>query len=112
MIPSINVQADRMADAVREGYLEATDLADFLVERGVPFREAHGIIGKMVRYCVQQKRRLPELSVEELARFSDHFDASALRAIEPEAMLRRRNQLGATAPDRVKAALKAARKRL
>jgi len=112
MIPSIKVDRARMANACRDGFLEATDLADFLAERGVPFREAHGIVGKLVLYCTKNKKRLPELSVKELHTFSKHFDASVLKAIEPDAMLRRRDQPGGTAPRRVKAALKRAVGRL
>jgi argininosuccinate lyase len=112
MVPSIKVDRARMAESCRDGFLEATDVADFLAERGVPFREAHGIVGKLVLYCTKNKKRLPELSVEELRTFSKHFDASVLKAIEPDAMLRRRDQPGGTAPRRVKAALNRARKQL
>jgi len=112
MIPSIKVDRARMTEACRDGFLEATDLADFLAERGVPFREAHGIVGKLVLYCTKNKKRLPELSVEELVKHSKHFDATALKAIELDAMLCRRDQPGGTAPRRVKAALKRARKQL
>lgn len=112
MIPSIKINRARMAEACRDGFLEATDLADFLAERGVPFREAHGIVGKLVLYCTKHQKRLPELSVEELQKHAKQFDASALKAIETGAMLQRRDQPGGTAPRRVKAALKRARKRL
>lgn len=112
MIPSIKVKADRMAEAVREGYMEATDLADALAVKGVPFREAHGIVGELVLYCARQNKRLTDLSIEESRMFSPFFDTRILAALKPRAITARRNTPGGTAPTRVKAALKRARRSL
>ena len=112
MIPSIRVNADRMAEAVREGYMEATDLADALAVKGVPFREAHGIVGELVLYCAKQNKRLADLGLEELRMFSPLFDERIRTALKPHAITARRNTPGGTAPARVKAALKRARRSL
>lgn len=112
MIPSIRVNTDRMALAVREGYMEATDLADALAMKGLPFREAHGIVGELVLYCEKQYKRLSDLSLDELRMFSPLFDASSLTALKPRAIAARRKAPGGTAPSRVKAALKKARRSL
>jgi argininosuccinate lyase len=112
MIPSIQVNREAMAAATREGFMEATDLADYLVTQGVPFREAHGIIGKIVLYCTRESKTLPELSTSELQQFSKHFGPEVHKVLTPEAIVKRRDNPGGTAPRRVRAALKRARKRL
>jgi len=112
MIPSIRVDAGRMAEAVREGYMEATDLADALAVKGVPFREAHGIVGELVLYCAKQNKRLADLGLDELRMFSPLFDERIRTALKPHAITARRNTLGGTAPVRVKTALKRARRSL
>lgn len=112
MMPTIRVNRERMADALKLGYLEATDMADYLAAKGVPFREAHGIIGRLVLQCSQAGRRLPELSLEELKAACPKFEADVYRVITPEAMVRRRDNPGGTAPARVKAALRKSRKSL
>lgn len=112
MIPAIAVREDIMAAAAREGFLEATDLADYLVQQGAPFREAHGIVGRMVLYCEQKKKRLPELDVTELQHFSDKFGPEAPALLQPESVLQRRDNPGGTAPRRVKAAVKRAHRQL
>jgi argininosuccinate lyase len=112
MIPSIRVNADRMAGAVREGFLEATDLADYLVTKGVPFRESHEIIGKIVLHCIRAGKRLPELSLEEFRQHSPLFDEDVHRMLDPRAIVSRRDNPGGTAPDRVRSALANARREL
>src|SRR5690606_8159935 len=71
MVPAIQPKKDKMREAARRGYSTATDLADYLVKRGVPFRDAHEIVGKSVAYGIQQNKDLPELSLDELRQFSD-----------------------------------------
>lgn len=110
MIPSIAIKREAMAAATSQGFMEATDLADYLVVKGVPFREAHGIIGRIVRHCVEQKCTLPVLPLAEYQRFSTRFEADVYDVLTPEAIVRRRNNPGATAPNQVRKALKLARK--
>ena len=112
MIPSIRVDADRMAQAAREGYMEATDLADALVERGVPFRDAHQIVGKIVLHCSKQKRPLSDLTLDEFCVFSPLFDREVMSLLDARAVVKRRNTFGGTSPRQVMAALKRARRSL
>lgn len=112
MLPSIRVNREAMAQALQLGFLEATDLADYLAEHGVPFREAHGIVGRLVLQCTQGGKRLTQLSLEDLKAAHPAFEADVFKALTPEAMVRRRNNPGATAPRQVKAALAKVRKRL
>ncbi|MFP4499987.1 MAG: argininosuccinate lyase [Candidatus Hydrogenedentota bacterium] len=112
MIPAITVNREAMAAATREGFMEATDLADYLVTRGVPFRAAHEIIGKIVLHCTRHGKRLPDLDLGTLRKFSETFEEEALKLLDPARIVRRRDQPGGTAPRRVKAALRRARRRL
>ncbi|MBN2310602.1 MAG: argininosuccinate lyase, partial [Candidatus Hydrogenedentes bacterium] len=112
LIPTIRVNRERMAHMAREGFLEATDLADYLVEKGVPFREAHGIAGRMVLHCTKHGKRLPELALSEFKAFSPLFGRDIHAALEPGAILRRRSHPGGTAPRQVRAALRRLKKSL
>jgi argininosuccinate lyase len=112
MLPSISVRKDRMAQAVREGYMEATDLADYLAAKGVPFRRAHEIAGRIVRQCEQEGRKLTDLSTREYQVYSPAFEDDVHNALKPERMLARRASAGATAPERVHEAILEARERL
>lgn len=112
MLPSIRVCQDRIAEALREGYMEATEMADYLSARGMPFREAHEVAGKIVMHCLRAKITLPDLGIGEFKRFSPLFEKDILDVLTPEAIVRRRDIPGGTAPKRVKAALKRARSSL
>ena len=85
--------------------LTATDLADHLAKRGVPFREAHEVVGGIVRDRIAQGRDLGDLSLEELHRYHLSFEASALDEARPERSLASRSSPGGTAPARVREAL-------
>ena len=97
VIAGMKVRSERMLAAVKDGYMNATDLADYLVERGVAFREAHEVAGKVVQYCLAQKRRIEELSLAELTRFSSKFEKNVYRYISAEAVVGRRRASGGTA---------------
>lgn len=112
MIPAMTVNREAVDQAVREGFMEATDLADYLVEKGVPFREAHGIIGRIVLACVSRNCRLPELPLETYREFSGHFAKDVYRRLRPLEMTARRNQFGGTALRQVKASIARARRSL
>jgi len=109
MIPSIHVNEARMAQAACDGFMEATDLADALVQKGMPFRDAHGIVGKIVLFCARHGKRLSGLTLDEFQTFSNLFDREILSVLNPKAIVKRRDTLGGTAPRRVAAALKRAR---
>jgi argininosuccinate lyase len=112
MLPAIEINREAMAAAVREGFMEATDLADYLVEKGLPFREAHAIVGRIVLYGLKKERKLPELTLEEFQEFSELFEKDICKVLQPETIIRRRDNAGGTAPRRVAAALKKARRSL
>jgi len=109
MIPAIRVNREAMNAATRQGFMEATDLADYLVTRGMPFREAHRIAGRVVLEAVRKGKTLPELTIEEYRAFSDLFGDDVYAVLKPDAMVRRRDNPGGTAPRRVRAALRRAR---
>lgn len=112
MIPTIKVNADAMLDATQDGFLEATDLADYLVTKGMPFRQAHEVIGSMVLHCTKTKKRFADLSLEELQTFSELFTKDAKKALDPERIVSARKTPGGTAPGQVKASIRRAKKRL
>lgn len=111
MVATLKVKEEAMARATEGGYLLATELADYLVGKGVPFRQAHGIVGKLVTYAQGQGKGLGELTLEEYRRFSPHFGEDA-RQITVASALAARRSAGGTAPERVAEALAEARKRL
>ena len=110
MTPAITIHADRMLEAAQEGFMEATDVADYLVEKGAPFREAHETAGRIVRHCIKHGKRLPDLSPAEFQSFSPLFDPDVVRRLTPRGLVSRRKQVGGTAPARVRAALRKARR--
>lgn len=112
MLPAVRFDKAKMREAVREGFLEATDLADYLVTKGVSFREAHAVVGRIVMHCVKSGKRLPDLATDEFRAFSPHFDSGVHGVLRPEAIVSRRDVPGGVAPRQVRAALRRARKAL
>jgi len=112
MVSSIRVNQENIQRALDLGYMEATDLADYLVERGVSFREAHSIIGKIVLYAIKNKKHLRELSMDEYKSFSSLFDKDVFTILQPTTIVKRRNSPGGTSPYWVKKALLKAKKQL
>jgi len=112
MIPAIEFHEYAMFTATQEGFLEATDLADYLVEKGTPFRQAHEIVGKLVLDCTKSGQRLSDVSLDRLQQHSELFSADVVKLFQPEQLAARRDIPGGTAPKRVKQALKKLRKRL
>lgn len=112
MMGEIAVDKDRALNAAREGFMEATDLADALVRRGMPFREAHGVVGRLVVYCVKNGKRLTDLTLDEFRVFSELFDEAVVAGLEPSAIIGCRNVPGGTARRQVAIALKQAEKKL
>jgi len=112
MLASIKVKSEVMNSAVRKGFLTATDLAYYLVRKGVPFREAHQIVGKIVAYCEESNMQLEYLSLSQLKQFSEVFGYDVTRYLSAESSVAARDLPGGTAPNRVKEAIKRARKNL
>ncbi|HEY3317314.1 MAG TPA: argininosuccinate lyase [Coriobacteriia bacterium] len=112
MIGSMRVDAGRMRRAAEGGFMAATDLADYLAGKGVPFREAHEVVGKLVATLEASGRSLGELTMDDLKSASDDFDEDALGIVEVEQVIQRRQSAGGTNRDRVRQQLQAARKAL
>jgi argininosuccinate lyase len=104
--------ATRMRAALREGFTDATELADYLAARNVPFREAHHIAGRLVRLAQSERKGLAELSLEQLRTESSLFDVDVYAALDPETAVERRQVPGGPARAMVLAALAEVRSRL
>jgi argininosuccinate lyase len=112
LIKGLRVNRAALAEAVESGFLLATELADYLVTRGVPFREAHAVTGRIVRACLDEGRDLRDLTLTELRAFSDRFEKDVLDVVTVEGAIERKAQVGGTARKRVEARLKALEKAL
>ena len=112
MIRTMTVNADAMRKGAHGGFMAATDLADYLVGKGMPFRDAHAVVGKLVLECEKQGKTLQELSVDELKQADPLFDAGALDAVDIDKIVARRITAGGTGHDAVKVQLDQARERL
>lgn len=102
MIGSMKVNVARLKHWCDYGFLAATELADFLAERGVPFRSAHGVVRQIVNYCQKKGVRLDQLTLLELKVFHSGFDAEALTLLAPEKVVRAKTSYGGTSPASVK----------
>ena len=110
LLREISFNKERMRETVDEGYLVATDLADYLVRKGVTFRQAHEIVGKMVLHALDHKKELRHLTVKELKAFSGQIEKDVYGWLDPLACIDRRNLPGGTGSASVKRALLKARK--
>jgi argininosuccinate lyase len=95
-----------MLAAAQDGFMNATDLADYLVDRGEPFRSAHEIAGRIVQHCIAKGRRIEQLPLEELRDFSEKIEKNIHRYLSIEAVVGRRKALGGTARNNVLRRLK------
>ncbi len=95
MIQTMKFRKDRMAKSAMNGFTNATDAADYLVGKGVPFRDAHGIIGRLVLYCIEKDTSIDALSLEELRSISDKFDEDIYDAISLKTCVEKRMTIGA-----------------
>lgn len=112
MVPAIQVKHEVMRQAAKRGFSTATDLADYLVKRGVAFRDSHEIVGKAVRYGVESGKDLADMSLEELREFSTQIDNDVFAVLTLEGSVNARNHIGGTAPVQVRAAIARSRERL
>jgi len=109
MISTMQIKPEKMRAALREGYLLATDIADYLVERGVTFRDAHAVTGNLVAWAIENKKSFDEITLSEYREFSSLFDEDVYR-ISIKKSLAARNIPGGTSPEQVAWALKEARR--
>ncbi|KJS29844.1 MAG: argininosuccinate lyase [Desulfatitalea sp. BRH_c12] len=112
MLPTLAVNRENMRQAASVGFLNATDMADYLVGQGVPFRSAHSIVGQAVAYALAQGKELHALSFKELSGFSKQIQTDIFDHLTLENMIDRRRSAGGTATDNVRDAIAAARQRL
>lgn len=112
MLESAKFNTERMQAALSGDFSNATDLADDLAKKGVPFREAHEIVGHVVRRCLEKKVKLENLSVEDLQKLDSRFDAESKRVLNHREVMNARTSEGGTAPEAVRAQLKKAISRL
>ncbi|MFT5275988.1 MAG: argininosuccinate lyase [Saprospiraceae bacterium] len=112
MIPQMTVKKENLYQAALEGYATATDLADYLVRKQVPFRDAHEIVGKTVNYAISEKRRLDQIELSTLQSFSQHIEADVFDILTLEGSVNARDHIGGTAPVRVAKAAQAAKQRV
>ena len=108
IIAGMKVRANNMRRAVEEDFSNANDLADYLVKKGLPFRQAHEVSGKLVHYSIGRGVYLKDLTLDEFQKFSPLFDADIHDAIKPETCVATRNSLGGTSYKQVDAQICAA----
>ncbi|HUU54811.1 MAG TPA: argininosuccinate lyase [Armatimonadota bacterium] len=109
MIATAAFDAQRMEEALQRGFPTATEVADYLVRKGLPFREAHGVVGQVITYCEKQGTSFEDLSVEEWRSFSRDFDQDITNYISPRGAAEAKASPGGTAPARIKEQIAAAR---
>ena len=95
-------RSDVMRQSANHGFTNATDAADYLVNHGVPFRDAHGIIGRIVLYCIDKKMPIDDMSLEELKSFSPEFEEDVYDAISMETCVNKRLTVGAPGEEAMK----------
>lgn len=109
MLESVKFKVQRMRASVDCDYSNATDVADECVRKGRSFREAHETVGRLVRYAIEQKKGLEELSLDEFREFDERFDESILKVVKPEAVIAQRSIVGGTARGSVLAQIERAK---
>lgn len=112
MMPAVRVKHDNCRKAALQGYSTATDLADYLVGKGLPFRDSHEVVGKSVAYGIEQGKDLSEFSLEELQQFDSCIEQDVFEVLTLEGSVNARNHFGGTAPAQVREAVKRARSRI
>lgn len=109
VLSNMRVREDRTREAAARGYMNATELADYLARKGVPFREAHEMVGRIVLRAVERGVEIQNLTIEEMREFSAHIEADFREALSLEKTLSTKSQAGGTSPERVAEAIRAAR---
>jgi argininosuccinate lyase len=109
VLRNVRVKPERMREAATESYSNATDLADYLVRKGLEFRKAHEIVGQVVMRAIEQGKSLAELAIEDYSRFSDLFGDDLYESLKLESSLSTKQAVGGTSPERVREALLNAR---
>jgi argininosuccinate lyase len=109
MLAGIQVNSGMMREAATRGYATATDLADYLVKKGMPFREAHEAVAQAVRHAAESGRDLSAFALSELRKFSRLIDDDIFAVLTLEGSINSRNHIGGTSPEQTRAAIRRAR---
>lgn len=112
MVPALESNKPSMREAALRGFSTATDLADYLVRKGMPFRDAHEVVGKSVAYGIEQSKDLGEMELAELQQFSDTIEQDVFEVLTLEGSVAARDHIGGTAPNQVRAAVVRGREQL
>jgi argininosuccinate lyase len=112
LLGEITFNRERLREAAQGGFLVATDLADYLVRKGITFRQAHEIVGKMVLFAIDQKKELHELTLGDMKGFARQIDEDVYEWLDPFLSPARRNSPGGTGPDAVATAVGEAKREL
>jgi argininosuccinate lyase len=110
MVPTIKANKENMYQSALKGYTTATDLADYLVKKGLAFRDAHDIVGKAVSYGIKEGKDLSEFTIDELKKFNPLIEEDIFDVISLEGSIKSRNHIGGTSPNQISIAIKAGRK--
>lgn len=111
LLATMKVNTSAMLQAVAEDYANATDAADYLTNKGMPFREAHETVGRLIRHAISSNKYLSQLSLEEYRQFSPLFDTDIYQALDPQAVVARRTSYAGTSPEEVRKQIELARKK-
>ena len=109
MVPTIKANKDNMYQSAIKGYTTATDLADYLVKKGLAFRDAHDVVGKAVAFGIKENKDLSEFTLNELKEFDTSIENDVFEVISLEGSIRSRNHIGGTSPEQILIAIKAGR---
>ena len=102
MLATMRVRKNKMLNGAKGGFTNATDVADYLVKHGLPFRDAHSVVGKMVSYCIEKDTVIDALSIEEFKNFSELIDEDIYTEISLETCVNQRKLIGGPAMDTMK----------
>ncbi len=110
MLPSFKYNKEKLRKGAERGYTAATECADYLVKKGAAFRDAHAVVGRLVRYCSDIDKQLDEISIDEYKIFSDLFEDDIMQVVKPENILQSRKAPGSPSEKAVKNEIKKAEK--
>ena len=102
MINTMNVNKEKMKESTKNGFLNATDCADYLVQKGIPFRDAYKIVGNLVKHCIENNETLDSLDISIYKKYSNVFEKDVYLAIDLNNCVNKRNVVGGSAENRVK----------
>jgi argininosuccinate lyase len=112
MLREMKINRSRVSQALEGGFMTATEIADYLVRQGIPFRTAHGIVGKLVRYCLDLGKPLSTLTLEDYQTISEKFDPTVLEIVAPQHAVNSKTSIGGTATQSVLNAIHQAKNQL